>query len=670
MRNCRSETHGLFRIAAAVVVAIASAVWSVAVAGQAVNTSTNQIGRLTSMGNSQTQTYQEYDDLGRVAATQYVQDGRSRVFKTRYGYPQNSAAAAGPGTAIVMETFPDGEEVFYSYDAGGQRVTVRSRFGSMTDDVVREMRMNARGQLTRSVLGNGTIIENAYNDGGDLRLARRTTVNAAGQKIQDYGYTYDGNGNVTGTSDGVRPNDSATYQYDELGQLKAMINAFGTAIETYSYDSIGNLTQKGMITQTYGAGGRPHALATSGGTSYVHDGNGNVTSIGGTTTLEWNAENMPTRVVVGSVVSEKSYVDQALWKKVEQGTTTYYLPSMRVEDGVARKYYGGVAERVEQAGDRQLRFYHADHLGSSSVMTDQSGNVIRRASYMPWGNERGVQGVFIPKLQFNFKEKDATGFYDYGARLYHPVTGRWLSPDPLLADGSNRYAYVRNNPWSLMDPDGRQSKQEKQQQQPPPPPPLPPQQLELHSVELRHVTGIINWLFSFIQAPEQRWVPVPGTEVPAAPEIIAAAQPAYDEAAALYSDALKRYEQIKMHPISETSGGTDLSIKSLDPSFSSSYTALTPDALCAEVSYKLKMQVDLLEMSLISLESPLAGHSTPRNLATTRTYEGIPYSASFARTTVFDAARQRAERRFNDLNPHSQTPFMFRNECKIGMTIR
>src|SRR5437763_12583929 len=134
---------------------------------------------------------------------------------------------------------------------------------------------------------------------------------------------------------------------------------------------------------------------------------------------------MPAKVTAGSAVTQKSFVGDGLWKKVEQGVTTYYAPSLRVENGVLRKYYGAYAERLELPGDRALRFYHPDHLGSSSVMTDQGGAVIRRAAYMPWGQERGVEGTFTPKLQFNFKEKDASGFYDYGARLYNPGTGRW-----------------------------------------------------------------------------------------------------------------------------------------------------------------------------------------------------------------------------------------------------
>src|SRR5262249_6467811 len=53
-----------------------------------------------------------------------------------------------------------------------------------------------------------------------------------------------------------------------------------------------------------------------------------------------------------------------------------------------------------------------------------------------------------------FKEKDAAGLYDYGARLYNPATGRWLSADASSKDGLNRYAYVRNNPLAYIDSTG------------------------------------------------------------------------------------------------------------------------------------------------------------------------------------------------------------------------
>ncbi|HYC91990.1 MAG TPA: RHS repeat-associated core domain-containing protein [Thermoanaerobaculia bacterium] len=444
------------RIAMAVVLSLTLA-GSILAQGP-VDVTANQIGRLTSVGNAATRTYTQYDEQGRAVATQFVQDGRSRIFTMTFGYPFNPQSTGGPGTVLLRQTFPDGEAVSYTYDAGGQQLAVQSTFGGATEDVVRGYRTNARGGVTRIEYGNGTVTTNTYDEAGHQLLSRILTVNAAGQVVQDYRYTYDAEGNVTGTADGVRPDLSATYDYDEVGQLVAIRNSAGNVIESYTYDPIGNLIQKGALTQTYNAGGRPHALETSGGIAYAYDPNGNVTSIGGTTTLEWNAENMATRVTTGAGVTEKSFVGEAAWKKVEAGVTTYYLPSVRIENGVARKYYGSFAERLEVPGDRQLRFYHPDHLGSSSVMTDSTGTPIRRAAYLPWGQERGVEGTFVPKRQFNFKEKDATGFYDYGARLYAPVTGRWLSPDSVLSDGMNRYAYARNNPWTRVDPSGHTSR--------------------------------------------------------------------------------------------------------------------------------------------------------------------------------------------------------------------
>src|SRR5262249_39267756 len=99
-----------------------------------------------------------------------------------------------------------------------------------------------------------------------------------------------------------------------------------------------------------------------------------------------------------------------------------------------------------------------------ALVTDANGCVAHRAAYMPYGSDRGGLSYptgcesesFTPKYQFNFKEKeqDGTGFYDYGARIFNPATGRWLSPDTGTNDGQNRYEYVSNNPLKYTDPTG------------------------------------------------------------------------------------------------------------------------------------------------------------------------------------------------------------------------
>src|SRR5262245_41944718 len=155
---------------------------------------------------------------------------------------------------------------------------------------------------------------------------------------------------------------------------------------------------------------------------------------------------MPALMIKNGQRVRKQFAGEAVWKKVEGDTTTLYLPSIRIENGRLRKYYGGFAERDPDAGGA-LRFYHGDHLGSSTLVTDALGDVVYRAAYLPYGEDDPTfarQNTFDPKYRFNFKERERTsGLYDYGARMYDPATGRWITPDTSDADGLNRYAYVR-----------------------------------------------------------------------------------------------------------------------------------------------------------------------------------------------------------------------------------
>ena len=131
--------------------------------------------------------------------------------------------------------------------------------------------------------------------------------------------------------------------------------------------------------------------------------------------------------------------------------------------------------------EKNLYFYHPDHLGSSSYITDREGRITQHTEYIAFGEvlfEEHSTSRTMPYL-FNGKELDTeTGLYYYGARYYDPRVSLWLNTDPLSGynpiqetehyiDGQhnggifnpmnhNTYGYTYNNPIVWMDPNGKQ----------------------------------------------------------------------------------------------------------------------------------------------------------------------------------------------------------------------
>ena len=104
-------------------------------------------------------------------------------------------------------------------------------------------------------------------------------------------------------------------------------------------------------------------------------------------------------------------------------------------------------------------YYHPDHLGSSSYITNLDGEVSQHIEYVPFGE------VFIEERNntwntpylFNAKEFDEeTGMYYYGARYYEPRLSMWISTDPLQEKYPNvvTYCFVYDNPLMYIDPTG------------------------------------------------------------------------------------------------------------------------------------------------------------------------------------------------------------------------
>jgi RHS repeat-associated protein len=112
---------------------------------------------------------------------------------------------------------------------------------------------------------------------------------------------------------------------------------------------------------------------------------------------------------------------------------------------------------------QRVLYDHSDHLGSSAVVTDANGAVVRESAYYPFGALRHDERPFALETRYGFarKERDReSGLADFGHRYLNAALGRWLNPDPLRENGggSNPYAYVNQNPLKYEDPDGAEIK--------------------------------------------------------------------------------------------------------------------------------------------------------------------------------------------------------------------
>ena len=116
----------------------------------------------------------------------------------------------------------------------------------------------------------------------------------------------------------------------------------------------------------------------------------------------------------------------------------------------------------EQHDEKDVYFYHSDHLGSASWITDADGKPIQHLQYLPFGEPFVNQHLtdYQERYLFTGKERDEeTGYGYFGARyMDHELTAMWLSVDPMADKypSISPYAYCAWNPIKLIDPDGRE----------------------------------------------------------------------------------------------------------------------------------------------------------------------------------------------------------------------
>jgi RHS repeat-associated protein len=399
-------------------------------------------------------------DPAGYTATTY--DERNRLIletRTINGVPYTTQYTYDAASTMLSIIYPDQSTITYEYDSLYRLTSIPGycEFTYNTDSLLADM-----------VFNNGVTTSFTYDD-----CHRPVTIDTLKGDIPllSMDYHYDPVGNITQLeySRDQWIQSEETFQYDWLDRLVSAQGDYG--VLQYSYDSVGNRLSQNGITSTYN--NMNELVSVSDGTVFTYDDNGNTaTKTEGDTTwvYTYDARNLLTQITKNQeICAQFTYdgngkrIQKTEWiDSLQDYQTIIYVysgPNVIYEKNTDTNqealYVYGPTGRISKTVSGLTDYYHTDHLGSTRLVTDESGNVITHAEYYPFGESLNEEERYL----YTGKEKDSSGLYYYGARYYDPETGRFLTRDPLTGkthspQSLNRYTYCLNNPLTYVDPLG------------------------------------------------------------------------------------------------------------------------------------------------------------------------------------------------------------------------
>jgi len=381
---------------------------------------------------------------------------------------------------VISITYPGSRTYSYEYDVAGNLLHVKEN--ATHNNVIAYSNFTALGQPRQANFSNSvSTTYNYYAKTGKLHTL--LTQKPGTPAYQNLNYQqYDGKGNIISLVDSVN-NITHSYIYDSLDRLREANGGGAYPTQFYDYDRIGNIKSKSDVENgneyiyTYGA--KPHALRQVGNVSFQYDNNGNMIQkaiLGGFTwDIVYDCDNKPTSITKGSTTVSFTYDGNGQRVKKQSsvsGETFYFGELYEKRGGVEILHLFAGSRRVAsiRITDGKNQFYHSNHLGSASFITDSNGDPKEKIEYYPFGTYRDVgspTGTYdydpdFPDVYYTYtgqEDDDDLGLYNYGVRLYDPVLGRFISPDRLVQapenpQSLNRYSYCLNNPLIYVDPSG------------------------------------------------------------------------------------------------------------------------------------------------------------------------------------------------------------------------
>ena len=398
------------------------------------------------------------------------------------------------------------ERYTYTYDHSSRLTRVSHQYDNNPSVLLVEHAYDELGRLQTDKLDNGIYATDyAYNirnwltgiEGGKFsqslhytdglgvpcyngNISSMTWKSGAGATPRGYKFSYDRLGRLTDAEYGEGPSLSVNTNrfneqvtgYDKMGNILGL-KRYGQTSAT-GYDVIDDLSL------SY-AGNRLKKVADRSGTStfnngfefkdgidlpteYEYDENGNLTKDlnKNITAIQYNCLNLPSRVMFANGNSI-SYLYDAAGRKLRtvhflegDSVTTDYCGNVVYENGVPQILLTEVG--YVSLTDGKYHYYLKDHQGNNRVVVAEEGTIEEVNHYYPFGGVFSSTGDAQP-YKYNGKELDRKGgldWYDYGARMYDAVLGRWHAVDPMSEKyyGVSPYLYCANNPILLVDPNG------------------------------------------------------------------------------------------------------------------------------------------------------------------------------------------------------------------------
>ena len=395
-----------------------------------------------------------YDHMGRKLKTwEQIQNGTqeadTRTLVSQLDYNELGQLWKKHLHSTDSTTFK--QDITYAYN---ERGWLKTSSAQLFEEMLQYNAVTVQNTLTPVAQYNGNIASQSW---GTL----------TGPDTKSYIYKYDQLNRLTeGTASNLYSEQGITY--DKMGNITALKRYTGSAMATddLAYDYLsGTTNQLQSITDgTTSDVGQKH-----GTFAYAYDANGNMITdnskgITGTTGITYNLLNLPQAISSQSITYTYDATGQKL-RRVIGTAGTDYISGIQYDASTSAISFIQTEEGralTNTATGYNYEYSLTDHLGNSRVNFDTGTGVARQVQtddYYPFGMDIASGSRLSPPNNYLYNKKelqDGLGLYDYGARLYDPVVGRWTSVDPLAEKGRrwSPYAYGFDDPIRFIDPDG------------------------------------------------------------------------------------------------------------------------------------------------------------------------------------------------------------------------